>query len=343
MHRKGGKDWESVQLHSRQLFDRTVTNIRNYLRQRRILLEPYFKVFDKNNHGHIPRSTFRRALSTADIQCSDEELRLLEKRFMNVDGFNYLEFLVMIKDLQEEDIEPESKEKSSTDEDTKNTEQISSNLKKLTLASLISKIQIIVKRGRIKVDQFLRQFDTTNHRIIAADNFLRGIAMSGIRLESAELNLLCDEFSSKENPGYVDYRRFCNIIEEAFTTLGLEQNPSANPKEYLITYEGPSNYLTEEQKISVDSALSKLCSTPNNGLDDLFKDYDKYRQGIVTEEAFLGALTVSKLNMLISLFEIKSLIKGFSKEDYPQAFNYRAFMKAIEYKQKVLAESNSNQ
>lgn len=34
---------------------------------------------------------------TAGIKCTEDELDILEKRLMNVNGFNYLEFLKIIK------------------------------------------------------------------------------------------------------------------------------------------------------------------------------------------------------------------------------------------------------
>jgi hypothetical protein len=38
---------------------------------------------------------------TAGIKCREDELGILEKKFMNVDGFNYLDFLKMIIDINE--------------------------------------------------------------------------------------------------------------------------------------------------------------------------------------------------------------------------------------------------
>lgn len=137
-------------------------------------------------------------------------------------------------------------------------------------------------------------------------------------------------FELKTHPGQVEYHRFCNLIEGAFVTLGLDKNTYLDPNEYLTSYEGLSNYLTDEQRRAVDSALNKLRSKPNIGLDDLFKDYDKHRQGIVSKQEFLCALTVRKLNMLLSIYEVKCLAEAFSKDDRPNSFNYRAFMKTID-------------
>jgi len=36
---------------------------------------------------------------TASIKCTEDELCILEKKFMNVDGFNYLQFLKMLIDI----------------------------------------------------------------------------------------------------------------------------------------------------------------------------------------------------------------------------------------------------
>lgn len=144
------------------------------------------------------------------------------------------------------------------------------------------------------------------------------------------MTILLFRLESKTQPDHVEYRRFCDMVEEAFVTLDLEQNPSVNPKEYLITYESLCNYLTDEQRNAVDSALTKLRSKPNIGLDDLFKDYDKCRQGVVSVTEFLGALVVRKLNMLLSVYEIKCLTIAFSKEERPNTLDYRSFLRAIE-------------
>ncbi|KAF0771870.1 Uncharacterized protein FWK35_00017893 [Aphis craccivora] len=294
MLRIKGQDWDAVELNLRILFNKTIININNYLNENRIMLEQYFKVFDKNNHGHISRSDFRRAMYTASIKCTEDELCILEKKFMNVDGFNYLQFLKMLIDIN----------------------------KKLKKCS--------VKRGRINLDQFLNQFDFSNHKVMSKDTLQRALDMAGIKLDSNELEILINEFESKTHPGQVEYHRFCNLIEGAFVTLGLDQNTYLDPNEYLTSYEGLSNYLTDEQRRAVDSALKKLRSKPNIGLDDLFKDYDKHRQGIVSKQEFLCALTVRKLNMLLSIYEVKCLAEAFSKDDRPNSFNYRAFMKTID-------------
>lgn len=36
---------------------------------------------------------------TAGVKCSEDELGIIEKRFLNVDGFNYYEFLKMLTDI----------------------------------------------------------------------------------------------------------------------------------------------------------------------------------------------------------------------------------------------------
>lgn len=47
MLRIKGQDWEAVELNLRILFNKTIININNYLKENRIMVEQYFKVFDK--------------------------------------------------------------------------------------------------------------------------------------------------------------------------------------------------------------------------------------------------------------------------------------------------------
>ncbi|KAE9523410.1 hypothetical protein AGLY_015962, partial [Aphis glycines] len=283
-----------------------------------------------NNHGHISRSDFRRAMYTASIKCTEDELCILEKKFMNVDGFNYLQFLKMLIDINKKLKKCSIKNKKINIVNDNISSKTIKEISNMTLNKLIIKIKTTVKRGRINLDQFLNQFDFSNHKVMSKDTLQRALDMAGIKLDSNELEILINEFESKTHPGQVEYHRFCNLIEGAFVTLGLDQNTYLDPNEYLTSYEGLSNYLTDEQRRAVDSALKKLRSKPNIGLDDLFKDYDKHRQGIVSKQEFLCALTVRKLNMLLSIYEVKCLAEAFSKDDRPNSFNYRAFMKTID-------------
>lgn len=47
MLRIRGQDWEAVELNLRNLFNETLIKINSYLNQRRILLDQYFKAFDR--------------------------------------------------------------------------------------------------------------------------------------------------------------------------------------------------------------------------------------------------------------------------------------------------------
>lgn len=62
MLRIRGQDWEAVELNLRKLFNETMVNIRNYLNQRRILLDQYFKIFDKYNETWCFFSSFYEEL-----------------------------------------------------------------------------------------------------------------------------------------------------------------------------------------------------------------------------------------------------------------------------------------
>jgi len=51
-----------------------------------------------------------------------------------------------------------------------------------------------VKRGRIKIDQFLNQFDSHNHRVMPKSSFQRALNMAGIKVDSNELEILFKEY-----------------------------------------------------------------------------------------------------------------------------------------------------
>ncbi|XP_026811180.1 uncharacterized protein LOC113552511 [Rhopalosiphum maidis] len=244
-------------------------NLQKSVFENRINVGQFFQTFDPDSKGHVTETQFRRCLDMIGVS-SLGKIYYPEKELFTL--------LLMYKDK-----ECPERINWKQFEDEINTG--------------------IVKRGRVNLNQFLNQFDLLNHKVMSKDTLQRGLDMAGIKLDSIELEILINEFESKTHSGQVDYHRFCNIVEEAFTTLGLDQNTFLDPNEYLTSYEGVSNYLNDEQRSAVDSALKKLRSKPNIGLDDLFKDHDKHRQGIVSNQEFLNVLTVCKLNMLLSIYE----------------------------------------
>ena len=74
-----------------------ITHLKGIVAEKRTLLAPYFKDFDRNhlgNMGNVTKSHFSRLLSSLKLEVSDANLKILFKKFENKnDRINYMAFI----------------------------------------------------------------------------------------------------------------------------------------------------------------------------------------------------------------------------------------------------------
>lgn len=80
------------------------------------------------------------------------------------------------------------------------------------VADLISKLQAKVKEFRIRVREFLRDFDLLRRGSITQTQFRSGLNIAKIPLSDDEFNLLVQEFKIGDN--HIDWRRFSDIVDQ---------------------------------------------------------------------------------------------------------------------------------
>jgi hypothetical protein len=62
----------------------------------------------------------------------------------------------------------------------------------LSIVDVLAKIKGQVTRGRISIDQFLKQGEKLNEGMVTMEKFRGGFVAAGIKLEECELDLLCN-------------------------------------------------------------------------------------------------------------------------------------------------------
>ncbi len=92
------------------------------------------------------------------------------------------------------------------------------------LSDLLNRIRKRVKEERIRVSEFLRDFDKLRSGTITKDQLRLGLTMAKIVLSDAEYKLILDYFSCPDKVGYVKAREFCDTIDEVFTRKNLEKD-----------------------------------------------------------------------------------------------------------------------
>nr|XP_023016992.1 uncharacterized protein LOC111506210 [Leptinotarsa decemlineata] len=322
--RTGGKNWQSVNPSTRDLCEAAVDKVKQ-----KIILHTYAS--SGHNNGHVSRSQMRQALHSNCILLSDEELFALEERFNDDVGFNYFWFL---KDVEFSCDEPlYTQFVADTLKLNKEPPKKKVQRQEQDIVKIMAKIKGKVVRERIRVMEFLRDFDRCNEQVISRDDFKRGLSVCRFDLSENEVETLMEVFASPLRRECVDYKRFSDVVEEAFTQQCLERAPLLVPIQHVPTRDCEKNFLNFDERIMLSVALQKLSKKPDlqMNLSSVLQDFDKTNCGTVSRTHFLKALTLRGMSNLISRNEFDVICKCFSFErGMRDEVDYRAFMKALE-------------
>ncbi|XP_071638327.1 uncharacterized protein [Temnothorax longispinosus] len=326
--RRGTSNWQCQPKNMRDFCEDILQRVRQRVEERRILLKQFFKDYDKHNCGHVTRAQLRQVLITA-ILLSPEEVFALEQRYNDDLGFNYTQF------LQELEVQPiveplyrrmlEDKKRLNAEKPPSEPHEDETNI-----VLILAKIKAKVVRERIKVLEFMRQFDRHNQLVIARLDFIRGLDQLRCGLTTAEVDTITRVFQALLKPGFVEYTKFAAVVEEAVTTGGLEKVPLVVPLQHVPSEASGRTFLNFDERQMVAIAMDKLCQMRNPNLEEIFKDYDKENTGTVSKGHLISTLSVRRMLELINSRELDALHKGFSIEKYGRLeFDYRAFLRAL--------------
>ncbi|XP_044018402.1 uncharacterized protein LOC122859098 isoform X2 [Aphidius gifuensis] len=329
---KGRRNWIDVSNNTRELCEQIIIKIRHRIEERKMIIKPLFKDYDKLNHGHVSRNQLRQILGTAGILLASEELFALEQRYNDDRGFNYGLFL---NDIEASPITVPYYNEMLEEKKLINFEKPAPvpTQDEKDIVLILAKIKAKVIQQRIKVTEFLRPFDTHNEMSIKRDEFVRGVDQLRCVLSKAELETIMDIFKAPFRPGYVEYERFANAIEEAVTIGQLEKSPLLVPCQHITPGTTTTkSFLNYQERQTVAQVMDKLVKIYSPNYIDLFKDFDKTNSGTVTREQLMKVLSIRKSLMIMSLKEFDIIYKCFCIDKNGRIdFNYRAFLEALDY------------
>nr|CCA18312.1 conserved hypothetical protein [Albugo laibachii Nc14]CCA18415.1 conserved hypothetical protein [Albugo laibachii Nc14] len=168
--------------------------------------------------------------------------------------------------------------------------------------SVKAKIRAICKQRRIRLEEFMKTFDVHCVKKIKIDQFRRALDMSGVQLLSKEVDVIIAKYRIPNDFLFVDYRRFCDLIDKAFAIKGLETRPEVQ-KTKSIDFVEPKfglEALTDVEAHVLDRIkrnLKTAAQTRGIVLKDVFRDLDHNNSGYVTHAEFTrGILDIVRLN-----------------------------------------------
>lgn len=181
--------------------------------------------------------------------------------------------------------------------------------------SLKAKLRVLCKQRRLRLEEFMKTFDVHRVKKIRAEQFVRALDGTGLRLSRDEVELLLAKYRLPTDPSFVDYLRFCDLIDKVFTVKGLgtgtPPEPLALAAPRAFGTAAPSSLLStsdRERLAAVQTKLLAAVMTKGVVLKDVFRDFDKSNAGKVTRPQFIRdlldivVLTQDELDVLLAAY-----------------------------------------
>ncbi|KAJ3380738.1 hypothetical protein HDU92_005792 [Lobulomyces angularis] len=317
------------------LLTKTINKMRDHLKLRKSSIKPFFKDFDKLYTGYVTKSQFRQCLTYAQCYVSEEEFDVLSKKWgtNETNSGKRVCYLLFLKEL-------EGQEKSSPFIKSFENIDASNHEKKSVLegddvTKLLNKIKTKVKTQRIRVIDYMQDFDHLKHGKITKNKFKRALHVLLSNLNEVELNTLEKLYESKVDNQMVEYLKFSDEVESVFTVKGLDKTPTREPEVFKnYVYESGSEPLKPLSPKNEDKTLTKCLERLNEKvrqrrLDVLgfLEDYDFVNEGTITTNQFRSIL--GTVGLPVDDAEILSLSRRFGTTRNKDRINYRAFAETL--------------
>ncbi|XP_013383058.1 uncharacterized protein LOC106153608 [Lingula anatina] len=308
----GTMDWRYASEEHQAIFEEAMERLRQRANQRRVLAKPVFQDFDRHNNGYVTQGQFRQCLTMLELHASDPEMAAIEAKFCNDTGFNYIAFLA--------ELQPPEKQQLRYLErlqDMRATNQ-KKKLPELNICtdfeSLIAKLKTKVVRERIRVLEFMRDYDKLRTGRMLKTSFRRALDLCKFELKESEVAILEDKYKSFQQPEYVEYLKFSDEMESVFTTKELEKAPMLDVEQFKPPVEWEQNQLLPEAEEMAKRCMDRLAEKVRKHrmqLFPLFEDYDRVHNGTVSRSQFRRVLSELDLGSLVSDQEFNLIYEKF--------------------------------
>lgn len=210
--------YQDLQPEELEALNAVLGHFRKEIQNRRVFMKPQFQDFDQTMNGYISKNQFSRILYQFNLFPAQQHLDLILLKYMdngNQDEVNYYQFCKDVDVFDEGvDISQKHLESFATYQAPEMRATFIHNDRPDDLEDVITKLRARVKEFRIRVREFLRDFDELRLGKITRSQFRSGMNIASMPLSDHEFNLLVEEFKIDAN--MFDWRRFCDRVEEVF-------------------------------------------------------------------------------------------------------------------------------
>ena len=195
------------------------------------------------------------------------------------------------------------------------------------------RLRAMVVMKRVRVREFFLDFDKLRKGRVTHAQFKAILSTLGFTLTNEELASLTAKYAiDGQDMNYVD---FCESIDQAFTTKGIEKNPGykVKPLHSDDTISARKKYLQFDQNEQssmqdVVEAYRNVILTRGLYLKPMFQDFDKINTGHCTKTQFIRVL--NQLGIMVSQSVVNLLLKKYMDKGNADEVNYFEFCNDVD-------------
>jgi Ca2+-binding EF-hand superfamily protein len=313
-----------------------LNRIRTLVRTRRLFLKPFFQDFDRAVTGvyqtqACTRERFERVLALNGVQLTANEYALVEKKYEVIKAGNSTERINYV--LFCADVDPSVETPTVTSQAPVHITKSRPTHTVGSVRDIIEDIQLHCYDKRLRLSEFLRDFDPLRGGMLPIEKFSSGLSIAGIILDEHSLTMLQQEFQSPKQPNAIQWMAFAERVDEIFTTKGLEANPT---KEHQSAATLLEKRATEHMPKGADNEevvhiLNKIAENVRNRgvlLPPFFKDFDRHNTGRISATQFQQVL--SRHGFPVNAAQVAKITLAYSDPRDPNVVNVRLFIKAVD-------------
>jgi len=162
----------------------------------------------------------------------------------------------------------------------------------------VNKIQGHIFPRRIRAKEFFRDYDPLRSGRVTKEQFVRAVALMGVRLSASESETLADHFTEGvQAPQSVNYSAFCEHVDGVFHTPRLEKAPAHDvaPPGFGINTKFVTKDVSEEDRLKhVLHRVALLARTRGVVLKYQFQDFERSDATSLTVPRRSGKVTVEQ-------------------------------------------------
>lgn len=224
------------------------------VRKNRLDAKSFFQDFDRHRHFKVSKKVFKQVLTALGFQLSDQDVDDVSLVYGNENyEIKYAEFLRDSNCLEYTINGPTTGAKSTY------VTRFTDFTGQAAMDKLMVKVKNIIKKDRIRLQEFFIDHDTLRKGYVAAQKFRSVLHSQKIFLTAEEYERLEAHYALPKDRGLINYVDFCEETDYIFTDKTLEKAPTKT----LTAFNAPSildpkDVLNDEEERKLVACLERL-------------------------------------------------------------------------------------